>query len=51
MFQILEERKVLENNGTWQLVDTPKGKKPIGYKWVSIMKYNTIQMDPLRGTK
>lgn len=38
---VLEEIRALEKNGTWQLLDTPKGKKPVGCKWVFIVKYNT----------
>ena len=36
---VLEEIRALENNRTWQLVDTPRGEKPMGFKWVFIMKY------------
>jgi hypothetical protein len=31
----------LAENGTWDLVDAPKGVKPIGCKWVYKIKYNT----------
>ena len=32
------EMDALEKNGTWELVDLPKGKKPVGYKWVFAVK-------------
>lgn len=34
-----KEMRALQNNMTWEIVDLPKGKKTIGYKWVFIMKY------------
>src|SRR5688572_23357200 len=33
-----KEIKALVDNGTWELVDLPKGKKPIGNKWVYKLK-------------
>jgi hypothetical protein len=36
-----KEMHALAENGTWDLVDAPKGVKPIGYKWVYKIKYNT----------
>ena len=31
---VLEEMRALENNEMWQRVDAPRGKKPVGCKWV-----------------
>jgi len=33
------EIQALERNNTWEIVDLPKGKKPIGCKWVFTIKY------------
>lgn len=35
-----KEIEALENNNTWILTDLPKGKVPIGWKWVFKVKYN-----------
>ena len=35
-----EEMMALDNNGTWDLVHLPTGKKPIGCKWVFAVKVN-----------
>jgi Reverse transcriptase (RNA-dependent DNA polymerase) len=35
-----EELQSLEKNHTWDIVCLPKGKKPIGCKWVYKIKYN-----------
>ena len=34
-----EEMKSLQKNETWELVDRPLGKKPVGCQWVYIMKH------------
>ncbi|GLJ22726.1 hypothetical protein SUGI_0428180 [Cryptomeria japonica] len=34
-----DEMTSLEKNGTWDLVPLPKGKKPMGCKWVFKKKY------------
>ena len=31
----------LEKKGTWDVVKKPKGKVPVGCKWVFIIKYNS----------
>ena len=36
-----EEMHALAENRTWDLVDAPKGVKPIGCRWVYKVKYNT----------
>ena len=36
---VLAEMKALEDNDTWEFVDLPKGKKPVGCKWVFTTKY------------
>ena len=38
---VLEEIKALEKNGTWELVDLPRGKKTVGCKWVFTVKYKS----------
>ena len=35
------EIDALERNGTWTLTTLPKGKKPIGCKWVFWVKYKS----------
>jgi len=35
-----EEIKVIEKNETWDLVELPKGHRPIGVKWVYKTKIN-----------
>lgn len=34
-----KEMKSLEKNETWELVDLPLGKKPIGCQWIYNVKY------------
>ncbi|KAH9735881.1 protein kinase domain-containing protein [Citrus sinensis] len=34
-----EEMRALHDNGTWEVVDLPKGKKVVGSKWVFTVKY------------
>ncbi|RVW94721.1 Retrovirus-related Pol polyprotein from transposon TNT 1-94 [Vitis vinifera] len=34
-----EEMKSLQKNETWELVECPPGKKPIGCRWIYIVKY------------
>ena len=34
------DSSALTENGTWDLVDAPKGVKPIGCRWVYKEKYN-----------
>ena len=36
-----EEMCALAENETWDLVDAPKGVKPIRCRWVYKVKYNT----------
>ena len=35
-----QEIDAIERNQTWELVEAPKGKKPIGVKWVYKTKVN-----------
>jgi hypothetical protein len=35
---MMEEMTSIEENGTWSLVDLPPGHKPIGVKWVFMVK-------------
>ena len=32
--------QALDDNGTWDLVPLPTGKKAIGYRWVFVVKFN-----------
>lgn len=32
--------KLIEKNKTWELVDLPEGKKPIGVRWMFKVKAN-----------
>ncbi|KAL0421755.1 UNVERIFIED_CONTAM: Retrovirus-related Pol polyprotein from transposon RE1 [Sesamum latifolium] len=34
-----EEMKSLHKNSTWEIVDLPEGKKPVGCRWVFTIKY------------
>ena len=34
-----EEVRALAKNGTWEITDLPRGKKPIGCKWIFTVKY------------
>lgn len=34
-----EELQALQEDNTWQIVDLPKGKKTVGFKWVVTIKY------------
>jgi len=34
-----EEMKSLQKNETWELVDPPPGKKPVGCRWIYTVKY------------
>lgn len=37
---IEEEIQALEKNGTWEISNLPKGKQPVGCKWIFNVKYN-----------
>ena len=34
-----EEMSALENNKTWEIVERPKGKNIVDYKWIFTLKY------------
>ncbi|RVW20273.1 Retrovirus-related Pol polyprotein from transposon RE1 [Vitis vinifera] len=34
-----EEMKSLQKNETWELIECPPGKKPVGCRWIYTMKY------------
>lgn len=34
-----EEMRALEKNQTWELVDLPPRKTPVGCRWVFVVKY------------
>ena len=34
-----EEMGALERNETWEIVEAPKDKKAVGYRWIYIVKY------------
>ena len=36
-----EEMKALEKNGTWEIVERPGGKKPVGCKWIYTVKHKS----------
>ena len=35
----MEEMQALDKNGTWEIVQKPRNKTPIGCKWVFTVKY------------
>ena len=37
---MVHEMQVLDDNGTWDLVPLPTGKKAIGCRWVFAVKFN-----------
>ena len=37
----MEEIEALKKNGTWELVDAPRGKKLEGYKWIFTVKFRS----------
>ena len=36
-----EDMEALQKNATWELVPLPKGMKPIGCRWMFIVKLKT----------
>ena len=36
----MEEMNALKQNGTWEIVELPRNKKPVGCKWVFTIKCN-----------
>ena len=38
---IMEEMQALKRNDTWDIVELPKGKYPMGCKWVFTIKYKS----------
>ena len=38
---VLEEMRALRKNQTWEIVSLPKGKEPVGCRWVFTIKYNS----------
>ncbi|RVX00496.1 Retrovirus-related Pol polyprotein from transposon TNT 1-94 [Vitis vinifera] len=37
---VQEEIQALEKNGTWEISEFPKGKRPVGCKWIFTVKHN-----------
>ena len=37
---MVDEMQALDDNGTWDLVSLPTGKKAIGCRWVFAVKFN-----------
>ena len=37
----MEEKTALEKNGTWEIVQKPEDKSPVGCKWVFTIKYKS----------
>ena len=37
---IMEEIQALEKNRTWEISELPKGKNPVGCKWIVTVKHN-----------
>ena len=37
----MEEKTVLEKNGTWEIVQSPEDKSTVGCKWVFTIKYKS----------
>ena len=35
---MIDEIRALENNGTWELIPFPSGKKTVGCRWVYAIK-------------
>lgn len=35
----MEEMRALKTNETWDVMELPKGRKPVGCKWVFNIKY------------
>ena len=33
------EDDCIEKNKTWEIIELPKGKKPVGYKWIFTVRY------------
>ena len=37
----MEEMQALKKNDTWDIVEQPKGKYPVGCKWAFIIRYKS----------
>ena len=37
---MIEEMDALNDNGTWDLIQLPVGKRAIGCRWVFVVKFN-----------
>lgn len=38
---MLEEIRALKKNETWEIVNFPKGKKPVSFKWIFTNKHKS----------
>ncbi|WJZ83952.1 hypothetical protein VitviT2T_003590 [Vitis vinifera] len=45
-----EEVRALEKNGMWEITDLPRGKKPVGCKWIFTIKYKAGSVTDRRST-
>ena len=47
---VTEEKRSIEKNEIWEIIELSRGKKHVGCKWVFTIKYNANAVSALQGS-